>query len=248
MTLIVLLLLIPFQAESQTSQVEPHQMPGLILEPLPSSGKTLCAINLRDAEPLWFLFDSAGNTQLGTHSTAFGYINSMKASPDGQYLAVISVGEGHSMLEVVELQQFIQQRTYQVVQQIDPYPGTISLEGWKGSQLHVRSDMLLTHRDLSTGRVPDTMTLGSEETFAVSIITGDVSGVSDGAKNPAEHYVKVLLDQSIGKMEKDKALVNLLSSHLGELTLTKLIELLEQEQDPKRINRLLDEINKLQGK
>ncbi len=248
--LIVIILALAFQprGEAQTPQDESyHTPPGVIFESLPSSDATLCVINLRDAEPQWFLLNSTGNTPLGALSAAFGYVNTIKASPDGRYLAVISVGEGHPMLEIIELSKLIQQRAYLVVQHIDPYPGVISLEAWEGLQVHVRSNMLLTRLDKSTGRVPDSMVLGWEETFALSVLTGEITGISEGAKNPAAHYASVLLDENASEAQKDAALTQLLNAHSGELAVTELINVLEHEHDPKRINKILDEISKLQG-
>jgi hypothetical protein len=78
--------------------------------------------------------------------------------------------------------------------------------------------------------------------------TGRISGVSEGAINPAEHYAKVLLDPSAGAAEKDRALVKLLSTQPGQIDMNLLLEILEKEQDPKRMNKLLDEINALREK
>ena len=149
------------------------------------------------------------------------------------------------MLEIVDLSRFLRTQSFQVLQKIDPYPGNISIESWNGSQLHISSNMLLTHRDKATGRTSPDMALTWQETFALNVLTGEISGVSDGAKNPAEHYAQVLLDQNATESEKDVALAKLLSLHSGELSLAELVKVLDREQDPKRMNKLLDEINRL---
>ena len=89
------------------------------------------------------------------------------------------------------------------------------------------------------------MRLSADETFALNIVSGQVSAVSDGAKNPAEHYAKILLDENAGDAAKNAALNKLMTMHSKELTLQYLLKVLDQEKNPERINRLLDLINKL---
>jgi hypothetical protein len=188
---------------------------------------------------------SEENQHLGPISPGFKFIHTIRASEDGQYLAVILLGEGHPLLEVIDLPQLLQKKRYQVFQTIDPYPGTIKIEAWNGAQLRVKSDMLLTHWDKSTGRVPPDMVLSWQETFILNILTGQISGVPDGGGKLAEHYARVLLDQHTTESEKDRALAKLLSLHSGKISLPFLLKILEQEHDPKRMNQLLDEISKL---
>lgn len=71
----------------------------------------------------------------------------LAASPDHRWLAVISVGEGHPFLEVVDLQSIVAGQGYKALATINPYPGTVNLEGWTDAGLRVTSDMPLA--DLS---------------------------------------------------------------------------------------------------
>ena len=229
------------QAEEATCDVQ-----GISIEALPLDGGSICVVNTNDAGAQWFLISSTGNQHLGPVSPGFKTINKIEASQDGRYLAVHSVAEGHTLIDVIDLRQLVQSKSYQVLHNIDPYPGHVELEEWKGGQLYVKSDMLLTHPDKDTGRYSSDMSLSWLETFAMNPATGRLSGVSGGAINPAEHYAQVLLDPKAGEKQKDRALVKMLSTHTGQLGLPLLIELLEQEQDPKRMNKLLDEINALQ--
>jgi hypothetical protein len=64
-------------------------------------------------------------------------------SPDRRWLAVISVGEGHPILEVVDLQALLNGQGYKALTTVNPYPGTINLEGWADTALLVTSDMPL---------------------------------------------------------------------------------------------------------
>ncbi len=202
-------------------------------------------INTRDTGAHWFLLDDTGNTYLGPISSGFMMISDLKISDDSRYLAVLSVGEGHPLLEVIDISQLVQRKTYQVLQKVDPYPGTLIIDSWKDGQLYLKSDMLLTEYDPVTDRVSDSMSLSWDETFALNIVTGRIAGISDGAKNPAGHYMEVLLDQHAADSEKDVALARLVSLHSKEMTLPYLLKVLDQETDPKRMNMLLDMINKL---
>ncbi len=210
----------------------------------------LCVINTQNEGPQWFLLntDSIGmNEQLGSISASLALIINIKASPDGQYLAVVSVGEGHPILEVVDLPHLLQTKNYRALQKVDPYPGIVEIQEWKGHQLYIQSDVLLTERDAQTGRVLPEYALSWQETFALNVVSGEITGISEGAKNPLEHYTQILFNQEASELEKDVALAKLLSLDRGELTLSLLIKLLEQEQNPKRINKLLDQISILRN-
>ncbi len=243
-----MLLLIAHQtwAEEQSGQAAPCDIPGISIEALPLQGESLCVVNTANAGAQWFLLNPAGNRHIGPVSPGFKTINAIKASGDGRFLAVYSVAEGHSFLDVIDLRKFLQTEEYQVLHSIDPYPGRIELDSWKKGRFYVKSDMLLTHPDVSTGRYSPDMSLNWMETFVLEPTNGRIYGVSEGAVNPIEHYAQVLLDSRAGKAEKDRALVKLLSIRSRQVDLPLLIKILEQEQDPKRMNKLLDEINSLQ--
>jgi hypothetical protein len=258
---LTLLILIGFhQAEAQDSQSISLSTQGMLLEPLSyvykqnelrEANATLCVINTSNEGPHWFLLNSIQpglNERIGSISAALGLITDIKASSDGKYLAVLSVGEGHPLLEVIDLPQLLGKKTYTVLHKIDPYPGVVEIQSWQGLQLHFESDMLLMHRDKTSGRVPPDLALSSQEIFALNALTGEISGVSEGAKNPANHYSKILMDQYANETQKDAALAKLLSLNPDDVTISYLLKVLDQEQDPKRILRLLDEINKLREK
>ena len=245
------------QAAAQSVQEPQLTNRGILLEPLKyavgssmslGADAALCVINTHNEGPQWFLLSTdAGitNERIGTLAPALHVVTAIKASTNGRYLAVHSVGEGHPVIEIIDLSKLLQKKTYHVLQTIDPYPGTIKIHSWDGTQLLVECDMLLTHLDKTQGRAPEELALSWQEVFAVNALTGEISGFSDGAKNPAEHYSKVLLDKLASDAEKDMALTKLLNLHSRTLTLPYLIQVLDQEQDPKRINKILDKINKL---
>ncbi len=260
---VILILLILFgvhQTEAQNNQEMLLDARGVLLEPLQYVYKgnagiemnaALCVINTSNEGPQWFLLNSdqqGVNERIGSISAALALITDIKASLDGKYLAVLSVGEGHPMLEVIDLPQLLQEKKYAVLHKIDPYPGIVEIQSWDGIQLQVGSDMLLTYRDKTDGRVPPELKLSWQETFALNVLTGEISGVSEGARNPVEHYSRTLMDQQASEAEKDVALSKLLSSGSEEVTMSYLLKVLEQEQNPKRIIQLLDVINTLRKK
>lgn len=256
---IVFMFLSASSSSTQINQELLVNIRGVLFEPLQNASRgnrqlaesvTLCVINTRNEGPQWFLLntESTGmNEQLGSISGSLGLINSIKASPDGQYLAVISVGEGHPILEVIDLPQLLQTKSYRALQSIDPYPGFVEIQEWKGNQLYIKSDVLLTERDRQTREIPSEYGLAWQETYALNVITGEITGVSEGAKNPLEHYTQILLNQQASEIEKDVALTKLISLAQGELTLAIIVKLLEQEQNPKRINKLLDQMSTLRN-
>ena len=242
--IVLILLFIGLQTKTNSQETACH-VPGVLFEPLRNENATLSVINTNNTGAQWFLLRSGENQHLGPISPGFKFIHAIRASEDGRYLAVILIGEGHSLLEIIDLPQLLQKKSYRVFQTIDPYPGNIEIDSWNGGQLRVKSDVLLTHRDKSTGRIPPDMVLSWQETFILDILTGQISGASDGGGEPAEHYARMLLDQHTTEAEKDRALAKLLSVHSGEISLPFLLKVLEREQDPRRMNLLLDEISKL---
>lgn len=251
--MMLLMLVGGYQIEAQDAQENASSAYGVLIEPLEQGGteSAICVVNMKEQEPYWFLLALMGNTQIGTISAALHQIADIKASSDGKYLAVLSVGEGHPILEVIELPTLLTQKTYTVLHTIDPYPGTIDIRSWKGMRLHVGSDMLLTHQENPNERVPSELMLATPEIFALSMVTGEISGISEGAKNPVMHYAKVLEDPRASNREKENALSFILGLDSADISIADLTGVLEQEQDPKRILKLLEKIEQLrqqQGK
>jgi hypothetical protein len=238
------------QTEAQDTQNTLQSIQGVVLEAL-ELDRILCVINTSNEGPQWFLLNSdlgGVHKRIGSISAASGLISDIKVAPDGKYAAILSVGEGHPLLEVIDLPKLLQEKTYTVLHKLDPYPGVIEIHSWDGDRLQVNSDMLLTDRDKSNGRVSENLRLSWQETFALNVLTGEISGISDGAKNPVEHYSRVLMDQQTSEAEKDMALSKLLASDSKDMAISFLLEILEKEQNPKRIIRLLEEIDKLRKK
>ncbi len=245
-------------AEAQNIQEEPVSEQGVLVTPLnyiyendkrTEVHSVVCVVNTSNEGPQWFLLSSGNwqlNQRIGSISADLMLISDIEASPDGKSLAVLSVGEGHPILEVIDLPLLLQKKSYRVLHKIDPYPGTIEIRSWEDNiWLHIASDMVLTGTDKTSGRVSSELALSWQETFALNTVTGDIAGVSEGAINPAEHYSQVLMDQQVNESEKDAALSKLVNLTSDEMTMMYLINLLDKERDPKRILRILEELDKL---
>lgn len=228
-------------ARAQENQSPPVLPQGIICAPL--NDATLCAINLTEEDAQWFLLGPENRSRIGAFSAAMRLIFDINVSADEKYAAVLSVGEGHPILEMIDFPAFLQKKTYRVLQMIDPYPGTIAVRKWDGNTLHVECDMLLTHLDKKTNRVPFEFMLYSMETFAIDMTTGKISGVSEGARLPFTHYAKALINPQMSESEKDAAFTTLLKFG-NEMPVSAWFALLDQEKTPKRILKILEEIEK----
>ncbi len=81
-----------------------------------------------------------------------------RISPGDEYLAVLSEGEGHPVVDIFELNRlFSQAENAQKVSpllSIDPYPGTIWIRGWQGdTTLVIESDVPLDLLDSEAEKV-----------------------------------------------------------------------------------------------
>lgn len=74
--------------------------------------------------------------------TSSPHVYQVAISPNDDHIAVLSAGEGHPVIEIFEIENIFKQgagceNTIDPISRIDPYPGTIWIEGWE-------SEMLLT--------------------------------------------------------------------------------------------------------
>ncbi len=105
-----------------------------------------------DGESCWSdVCASEKSVQLGCDLSAMRQVVTVSASPDRKWLAVLSVGEGHPMLEVVALDALTEQHDYRVMTTINPYPGTIGLTDWQDGELRIVSDMPLHELPITDG-------------------------------------------------------------------------------------------------
>jgi hypothetical protein len=149
---------------------------------------------------VWYLVEpyGSGNEKIGADLAGMYQISELKASPDKRYLAVLSTGEGHPFLEVVDLALLLSTHKYKRIHEIDPYPGSVWIKNWKGDKLVVGSDMLLNYRGGEENRVPDCLrgAFEQEQEFSLSMDSGKLIPLSADAREPDKCFVKKLFDQS----------------------------------------------------
>lgn len=105
---------------------------------LPDACVLSAEIRRDEAPACWHLHcTDAPPKQLACDVTAMHQLTEVSLSPDGQSLAVMSVGEGHPILEWVALAPLRERGDYQVLCEQNPYPGTIWVQGWQESQMKV---------------------------------------------------------------------------------------------------------------
>ena len=135
----------------------------------------LCVINTESENgAYWFILKDMGRSrEIGSNLSCLYQVDHILPSPDNRYLAVLSVGEGHPIAEVIDLEKLRLQSKYVVVQEIDPYPGTVSIERWDGAYLIVNSNVPLTQRR-ENGRVDRELILPKDEAFSLDVATGEI--------------------------------------------------------------------------
>jgi hypothetical protein len=117
--------------------------------------------------------DSKKTRKLGCELAAMSTVGVVSASPDRRWLAVISAGEGHPFLEIVDLGRLVRDRGYRALLTINPYPGTINLVRWSSDALIVESDMPLTEMPIPLEEAESRM-IDPPGTFRIRIGTWKV--------------------------------------------------------------------------
>ena len=97
----------------------------------------------RDEQPACWRLDCVDQSprELGCDLTAMHQVAGLSPDASGEWLAVLSVGEGHPFVEVVPLAPWLDQGRYLAQCTINPYPGTIDVESWNGGSLWLSSDV-----------------------------------------------------------------------------------------------------------
>ena len=108
-----------------------------------------CALEVdvrRDEQSACWRVDcvDAAPRELACDTTALHQVVDVQIAPDQQWMAVTSVGEGHPMLELVALTEFLAGKPYRALCTVNPYPGTVYFDRWEAGKLRVVSDVDLT--------------------------------------------------------------------------------------------------------
>lgn len=135
----------------------------------------LCVINTHhESGACWYILAENGNNQkLGSNLSQLMDVQHLSVSPGKKYLAVLSVGEGHPMIEVVDLKLLKEKNKYKTLHVIDPYPGFVGIVGWYGERLILESDMPLNHRG-KDGRVNSDLAHQKTARFILDVVAGTI--------------------------------------------------------------------------
>lgn len=130
-----------------------HLLPGLLCDSLNQTDK-LCILNLQQGESQWFLIKATdGNQLLTPHPASMSQVTDFLIAPSKQWLAILSVGEGHPIVDIVELTEFLHNREPKTLISINPFPGTIHLVKWQQHQLIVTSDRRINQKNEELNQV-----------------------------------------------------------------------------------------------
>jgi hypothetical protein len=147
-----------------------------------SIAEVLCIVSASSEEPKefdWFRIDRA-TRQLTKVYTGI-WVGRVLPSPNGKYLAVYQSQEGAQSIDIVDLPRLMRNNTYKIIDVIGGFPGSVSIEEWKGRELHITSDQFLSAGggDLLSPR---------EETFILNVETGTIVAQSPSLQDPVRYY------------------------------------------------------------
>ncbi len=99
--------------------------------------KTLCLEHESGMEKHWWYSDANGEKHpLQAKENLSASIDTFEVDRDWQYVAIVSAEEGHPMLAVYNLQDWIRTgKQPSPVYIFNPYPGTVHMLGWANNQL-----------------------------------------------------------------------------------------------------------------
>jgi len=213
---------------------------GIIAENI-GNDRILMVINTEDADGAhWYLIEPFHNTFLGADIGVMTAVDQIMVSKDNKYLAVKSVGEGHPVLNIIDLNQFLEHKKFKSLYEIDPYPGyIINIEKWEEDNLLIESDALLSHSKDEFGHVPRCLLFSEAEKFTVSMTKGSIKPISENAKNPFPYFSKILnAENPYERMDAACAL-----EVLGDKTVIPILEkALKQEKDKEVIAEIIKAI------
>ena len=102
---------------------------------------------------IYLLKNNSISVQLIADTNAIINMNEICFSPDYKYIAVNVSGEGHPWIEIYDLQSVIDSNKLNLVAEINPYPGYVSIVGWKKQKLIVNSNANLLLKNIDKDSV-----------------------------------------------------------------------------------------------
>ena len=152
--------------------------------PIKPSGGRLCTVELEYGELEWQIRKPGVPVLIiGTSGGMGQYLSEFVLDRHARYVAIVTAEEGHPMLTVYPLDEWIKRRSQpQASYFLNPYPGSLSLEGWDN---HTRTNKK-TELDSGLSFTTDGPVLSTD--------------VHDSAKLPVEHRYRVHLPS--GRVER----------------------------------------------
>lgn len=242
-TTAIIVLLTSTWAISNEITIESLQERGVLVHPI-GNDELLCVINTHSEDGArWFLLQGRHhNSEIGSNLSALHDVYQLMASPNYKYLAILSAGEGHPLIEIIELQTLRDQKKYTILHEIDPYPGTVWISAWENQRLIVESDVPLTLRK-KDGRVDPNLLMPEVRRFALNTASGQIESIDFEITDLIQYYVTNLTDkQSSRRIEAAYALKALAYTP----SLSTLEMLLRQEKHPDVIKAFQKAIKALQ--
>ena len=156
------------------------------------TAEMLCIVHGPSAndEIEWFRINPATRNIAKVHSGI--EVMEVLPSPNGKYLAVAEYREGILTIDVVDLPALIRDNKHASIDQISSYPGSASIKEWKGDELVVTSNTLLSRLELAGLRLDLFST--NEERFSWNLATGAVVALSASLRDPVQYYCAKLAD------------------------------------------------------
>ncbi len=199
----------PAQSPSQSkTTIETLRDRGAIVERIRYRGEEylLCIVNADEGETEWFILTPSGNKKMPESPSSLAYVSEIKPSLNHRFLAVISVGEGHPILDIIDLPKLLTENETRTIITVNPYPGSINITRWSGNRLIVKSDALLTRKD----KEEPYLTFYQEELFSLNASSGAITPLSINAKNPVGYFIRQLADKkSWSRVEAAESLAKL---------------------------------------
>jgi hypothetical protein len=122
----------------------------------------------------WFIQEGSRSRPLPPPPVTL-FPSTILLSPDGRYLAVLSVGEGHPVLDILDLDRLLQgTHGDRSLFFVDPYPGAVELVGWEGSRLKVTSDRPLAGGLDASGRAAGMDVSPTATRYGIDVASGEI--------------------------------------------------------------------------
>jgi len=213
----------------------------------PEDELKLCAINLSEDTAQWFILKGGRlSERIPVSPQSLSIVDDFQISPAQSSLAIVSVGEGHPILDVVDLKYLLEQKEVKLLLSINPYPGFIHIEKWQKEQLIVVTDRLLTYSTTSTENEKSyPLRLTEGEKFSIEIATGKITSLTPHARNPIRFYSQQLSRSEVWEVtEAITALVSLQANKAIPI----LQQVLKRRKEPEIQKILRETIEKLKDK